>query len=307
MIYWILAIFVAMLPDKNTAKRKAVITAIDEGVTVGLFPADATAGSVDLTLPAMQVHLFWALTGPQYFQFSPHYGRELPEGQSFFLFNPKTDQPVQLQFAAGGEGVGLSLTFDKLHRLFMTSSENDLDIPFLQNPGTDKPVYEQRASEPTWNVVLKSLLGADHAQGALHVLRHGLILQLLGLYFDRTAPNTAACPFLRDQETVRKLKDAKEHLLRDVFNPPTLRVLSKQHGLNEYQLKVGFKEIYGTTVYGYVMDAKLQKSRLLLDSGRYSVNEVAFQVGYQNPSHYIAAFKKKFGTTPKKYTAARGA
>jgi hypothetical protein len=62
MIYWILAIFVAMLPDKNTAKRKAVITAIDEGVTVGLFPADATAGSVDLTLPAMQVHLFWART-----------------------------------------------------------------------------------------------------------------------------------------------------------------------------------------------------------------------------------------------------
>jgi AraC-like DNA-binding protein len=76
--------------------------------------------------------------------------------------------------------------------------------------------------------------------------------------------------------------------------------------LNEYQLKVGFKEIYGTTVYGYVMDSKLQKSRLLLDSGRYSVNEVAFQIGYQNPSHYIAAFKKKFGTTPKKYTAARG-
>jgi len=54
------------------------------------------------------------------------------------------------------------------------------------------------------------------------------------------------------------------------------------------------------------MDSKLQKSRLLLDSGRYSVNEVAFQIGYQNPSHYIAAFKKKFGTTPKKYTAARG-
>lgn len=85
-----------------------------------------------------------------------------------------------------------------------------------------------------------------------------------------------------------------------------MKELSKQHGLNEYQLKVGFKEIYGSTVYGYVMDAKLQKSRLLLDSGRYSVNEVAFQIGYQNPSHFIAAFKKKFGTTPKKYTASRG-
>jgi len=295
-----------MLVPKNTGKRKALITAIDDGITLGLFPADASAGTVELALPSMQVHLFWALTGPQYCQFNPHYGRELPEGQSFFLFNPIADQPVQLKFDKGGEGVGLSISFDKLHRLFMAGLEQGLEIPFLQNPGTDKPVYEQRACEPTWNVLLKSLLDADHAPGALHAVRHGLILQLLGLYFDHSAPNTAACPFLRDQETVRKLKDAKEHLLRDVFNPPTLKELSKQHGLNEYQLKVGFKEIYGSTVYGYVMDAKLQKSRLLLDSGRYSVNEVAFQIGYQNPSHFIAAFKKKFGTTPKKYTASRG-
>jgi len=34
------------------------------------------------------------------------------------------------------------------------------------------------------------------------------------------------------------------------------------------------------------------------------VNEVAFDIGYTNPSHFIAAFKKKFGTTPRKYKVA---
>jgi AraC-like DNA-binding protein len=40
---------------------------------------------------------------------------------------------------------------------------------------------------------------------------------------------------------------------------------------------------------------------VLLDTGKYKVNEVAFQIGYTNPSHFIAAFRKKFGITPKKY------
>ncbi len=38
-----------------------------------------------------------------------------------------------------------------------------------------------------------------------------------------------------------------------------------------------------------------------LDSGEYNVNEVGLKVGYSTSSHFIAAFKKKFGTTPKKY------
>jgi len=38
---------------------------------------------------------------------------------------------------------------------------------------------------------------------------------------------------------------------------------------------------------------------------KYQVNEVAFQTGYTNPSHFIAAFKKKFSVTPKKYLMSK--
>ena len=34
---------------------------------------------------------------------------------------------------------------------------------------------------------------------------------------------------------------------------------------------------------------------------QHNVNEVGMKVGYSTASHFIAAFKKKFGTTPKKY------
>jgi AraC-like DNA-binding protein len=35
--------------------------------------------------------------------------------------------------------------------------------------------------------------------------------------------------------------------------------------------------------------------------GSHNVNEVGLKVGYSTASHFISAFKKKFGTTPKKY------
>jgi len=76
--------------------------------------------------------------------------------------------------------------------------------------------------------------------------------------------------------------------------------------LNEYQLKAGFKEIYGNSVFGlFCWIHKLDHARVLLDTKKYQVNEVAYQLGYTNPSHFIAAFKKKFGVTPKKYLMAK--
>jgi AraC-like DNA-binding protein len=39
----------------------------------------------------------------------------------------------------------------------------------------------------------------------------------------------------------------------------------------------------------------------MLSSKNYNVNEVALHLGYSTASHFINAFKKKFGTTPKKY------
>ena len=45
----------------------------------------------------------------------------------------------------------------------------------------------------------------------------------------------------------------------------------------------------------------MEHSRRLLESNQFNVNEVGLKVGYSTSSHFIAAFKKKFGTTPKKY------
>ena len=76
-------------------------------------------------------------------------------------------------------------------------------------------------------------------------------------------------------------------------------------GLSLKKLKEGFKEVYGDTVYGFLLEYKMDYARQLLDSGQHNVNEVGLKVGYSTASHFISAFKKKYGTTPKKYLTGK--
>lgn len=100
---------------------------------------------------------------------------------------------------------------------------------------------------------------------------------------------------------MKKIKKAKDIVLERMTDLPSLQDLALEIGLSLKKLKEGFKEVYGETVYGFALDHKMEYARQLLDSGQYNVNEVGLKVGYSTASHFISAFKKKYGTTPKKY------
>ena len=50
----------------------------------------------------------------------------------------------------------------------------------------------------------------------------------------------------------------------------------------------------------------MEYARKMLETGQHNVNEVGLKVGYSTASHFISAFKKKYGTTPKKYLMSLG-
>ena len=62
-----------------------------------------------------------------------------------------------------------------------------------------------------------------------------------------------------------------------------------------------FRSIYGYTVYGFLLEYKMNIASKMLSTKNYNVNEVADHIGYSTSSHFINAFKNRFGTTPKKY------
>ena len=95
--------------------------------------------------------------------------------------------------------------------------------------------------------------------------------------------------------------DAKEILLQHLHNPPSLIQLSRQVRLNDRKLKQGFKQVFGTTVFGYLHNHRMELAQKLLIERNMNVTEVARTVGYASLPSFSYAFYKKFGVNPKSY------
>lgn len=96
----------------------------------------------------------------------------------------------------------------------------------------------------------------------------------------------------------KRLLLAQDILTSDLENPPTLSELSKKIGLNTYKLKKNFKELFGVPVFKYLQNERLTKAHDLIRNQKVTVQEAAWQVGYDSLSSFSNAFAKKFGFRP---------
>lgn len=91
---------------------------------------------------------------------------------------------------------------------------------------------------------------------------------------------------------------AREILLQDIQNPPSIRRLAHMCGTNEFKLKAVFKEYFNTTIHAMLTNERLNAAKKLLQNGDINVGEAAKLVGYKNLSHFGKIFKAKFNTLP---------
>ena len=227
------------------------------------------------------------------------YKLNLLEQNSYMLYNPSRGLPMDLKIAPSSWFISVLVSIKKFHSLFSPDAEH---VSFLSPENADKKYYVDDKISPSMAVVLHQLMNYNLNDAIKKLYFKGKAYELLSLYFNREEDaNVDACPFLADEENMKKIKKAKDIVLERMTDLPSLQDLALEIGLSLKKLKEGFKEVYGETVYGFALDHKMEYARQLLDSGQYNVNEVGLKVGYSTASHFISAFKKKYGTTPKKY------
>jgi len=95
-----------------------------------------------------------------------------------------------------------------------------------------------------------------------------------------------------------KIFKAKEIVTHNYSQPPSITQLSKMVGLNSNKLKKNFKELFGIPVFKYVQEERLNKAYELLQNSDKTVQEAAWEVGYESISSFSNAFYKKFATRP---------
>ena len=85
----------------------------------------------------------------------------------------------------------------------------------------------------------------------------------------------------------------------------TIEQLAQEVGLSPTALKSCFKGIYGSSVYAYQKEYRLQLAQKLLLETDCTVAEIAHRVGYENPNKFSSAFREAAGMTPTEYRKMR--
>ncbi|MBN2222104.1 MAG: helix-turn-helix transcriptional regulator, partial [Vallitaleaceae bacterium] len=80
-----------------------------------------------------------------------------------------------------------------------------------------------------------------------------------------------------------------------------LSVLADELGLSMSYLSTLFKKIYGIPFQEYILNERLEKSKILLLSTALKNYEIAEKVGISDPNYFSTLFRKKFGVSPNQF------
>lgn len=286
---------------KSIARSSFEETKVDDGFLVLLYKNDESeTQSIVKEINSDYIQFHFCVKGTSKFIFNEgRYTLNILEENSLLLYNPQRDLPINLQIDPNSWMVSILISIKKFHGLF---SQEAGYITFLSEDNKDKKYYKDGVISPSMAIVLNQVINYNLNQSIKNLYFKGKAYELLSLYFNRSEEaNVEQCPFLVDETNVIKIRKAKDIVISRMAEPPSLQELSDEIGLNLKKLKEGFKQIYGDSVFSFLFDYKMEVARKLLEAGDDNVNEVGLKVGYSTSSHFIAAFKKKYGTTPKKY------
>lgn len=115
--------------------------------------------------------------------------------------------------------------------------------------------------------------------------------------------STMKGPSIKDTER-EKLLAAKNILDQNLETPPSLTDLARQIGVNTFKLKKNFKAFFGVPVFKYLQETRLTTAYDLLKNQEATVQEAAWQVGYDSLSSFSNAFNQKFGYRPSQVRTA---
>jgi len=86
-----------------------------------------------------------------------------------------------------------------------------------------------------------------------------------------------------------------------------IEYLTKKFSISETKLKVGFKEVYGSSVYQYFSKHQMLLAKQILREDNVSIKEIAYKFGYDSSGKFTKAFKKQTGMLPSEVAKEKSA
>jgi AraC-like DNA-binding protein len=164
----------------------------------------------------------------------------------------------------------------------------------------DKGFYHSGPLPRIMDAAVDQLMTCPYTGPARRLYLESKVLELLAHKITQICQPDAMQPPRSDlrPDDMERIRLAREILCRDLENPPNLHDLARAVGVNHGKLNIGFRNLYGTTVFGYLRRMRLLEAKRLIDQGDMNVTEVAVSVGYNSLPSFSKAFSEFFGLPP---------
>ncbi|MCB9261206.1 MAG: helix-turn-helix transcriptional regulator [Flavobacteriales bacterium] len=269
-----------------------------ENATLWIFNQNEVGLEKTMPLSHAMVHFFYCKSGDVVFKFSEQYQRQLPQGSFFTIYDSQRSLHTEL-ISEKCQLVYMAMSPEFIHQMLLDDNKNMVKLGF---EGFGVREYSVKTIGFGCDILLDQLLNGNEPNVLKSAFYQAKVLELLSYTFDVEETSLyEACPFLKEKDNVERIKNARNILIEQYEFPPGLAELAKLIGMNEYNLKIGFKNVYGLPPYKYLQEYKLNMAKKMLNEGQMQVAEIADSIGYKSASHFIEAFRKKFGITPKKF------
>ncbi|MBW4619582.1 MAG: AraC family transcriptional regulator [Cyanosarcina radialis HA8281-LM2] len=212
--------------------------------------------------------------------------------------------PAYVEKYRGGDriaGVNVEIEPEWLEAFLQADRQYGSDLQKLLIKGEDWKNSFYPTVTPTMRSLARQMWNAPYRGAAKRMYLQSKVFELLAMHLDLFSSEREPIdrlPKLKP-DTIARLHYAKEILTTQFANPPSLSELAQQVGVSDRTLQRGFRDLFSTTVFGYLHDLRMEQARLLLHGREMRVLEVAHAVGFSHGGYFTAAFKKKFGITPK--------
>ena len=133
--------------------------------------------------------------------------------------------------------------------------------------------------------------------GALTNLRYTFLsFPLASTYPPGELPST--------QEGLRMvIGDVKIYIDEHLDQNLRLEQIAQEAHLSPFHFARIFRHLEGTSVWQYILQARIDKAKLLLEQEDLSLTEIALITGFYDQSHFTKTFKRLTGQTPGQYRA----
>lgn len=131
------------------------------------------------------------------------------------------------------------------------------------------------------------------------ILKNSLLMQFI-VHLNRKFLNTRESLEINDIEFDESISNILSYINENLEKDLSIANISSRFFISKYYLMHKFKKQTGYSVHNYILQKRLIAASELIRKGMPTM-EASIECGFKDYSSFVRAFKKMFGSSPKKY------